>query len=411
MKLKEDSRSLVLFTIEFPFGTAETFLETEIKYLAAQFEQVFIIPSQKVGGEARGVPSNVEVLEGLKKSDNKKTLLGLVRIILPTLTIYFYSLLFSHHRKSYVKYYKSLLHHLINDLSRLKEIQKIIKDKKLQKALFYDYWFSNVLISLSILKRKKLISTLVCRTHRYDLYDDINFEQVVPFKQFKLKHVDKVFAISEHGLKYLANQTNRKILDLSYLGVEKPIKIPVRQKSKVIVSCSSMVGFKQVDKIAEVIRNLKSDVLWVHFGDGPLMSKVKSISHTLPKNITVDLKGFVKNKQLTEFYEDNYVDLFISLSTSEGLPVSMMEAQSFGIPIIAPSINGIPELVNSNTGVLLNQDLEVVAISKIVDDVLMDKLIFDRVYIRQFFSEKFNASLNYSNFAKDLFKFSKQHGS
>jgi hypothetical protein len=36
-------KKLVLITAGFPFGTHETFLETEINYLCAGFEQVTIV--------------------------------------------------------------------------------------------------------------------------------------------------------------------------------------------------------------------------------------------------------------------------------------------------------------------------------------------------------------------------------
>jgi len=48
--------------------------------------------------------------------------------------------------------------------------------------------------------------------------------------------------------------------------------------------------------------------------------------------------------------------LFINTSSSEGIPVSMMEAQSFGIPILAMDVGGVREIVGPQTGRLLQQD-------------------------------------------------------
>ena len=49
----------------------------------------------------------------------------------------------------------------------------------------------------------------------------------------------------------------------------------------------------------------------------------------------------------------NDFDLFVNMSLSEGIPVSIMEAISFGIPIIATNVGGNAEIVNDETGVLI----------------------------------------------------------
>ncbi len=53
------------------------------------------------------------------------------------------------------------------------------------------------------------------------------------------------------------------------------------------------------------------------------------------------LRGGISNAEVFQFYRDNKVDLFVNASTSEGLPVSIMEAISFGIPSIATNVGGL----------------------------------------------------------------------
>ena len=50
------------------------------------------------------------------------------------------------------------------------------------------------------------------------------------------------------------------------------------------------------------------------------------------------------------------MDYFINLSDSEGIPVSIMEAMSVGIPIIARDVGGNREIVTNNNGCLLEGD-------------------------------------------------------
>jgi glycosyltransferase involved in cell wall biosynthesis len=56
-----------------------------------------------------------------------------------------------------------------------------------------------------------------------------------------------------------------------------------------------------------------------------------------------------------EFYRKNHVDLFINVSETEGIPVSIMEAMSFGIPCIATNVGGVNEIVNNTNGFLVKK--------------------------------------------------------
>jgi glycosyltransferase involved in cell wall biosynthesis len=63
-----------------------------------------------------------------------------------------------------------------------------------------------------------------------------------------------------------------------------------------------------------------------------------------------DLKGFIQDK--SKFF--NEIDVFLLPSYMEGLPTSVIEAMSFGIPVIASNIDGIPEVIINNYNGLLS---------------------------------------------------------
>ena len=76
--------------------------------------------------------------------------------------------------------------------------------------------------------------------------------------------------------------------------------------------------------------------------------------------------GNIDHQQLLSKYENGEVDFVVisSISTKvpEGIPVSLMEAMSYEIPVIASDCGGTKELVDGQTGILVVQkDYEVIA--------------------------------------------------
>ena len=63
---------------------------------------------------------------------------------------------------------------------------------------------------------------------------------------------------------------------------------------------------------------------------------------------------------LIKKYENNEVDIVVISSISErvpeGIPVSLMEAMSYEIPVIATDCGGTKELVDGKSGILVNQN-------------------------------------------------------
>jgi glycosyltransferase involved in cell wall biosynthesis len=72
-------------------------------------------------------------------------------------------------------------------------------------------------------------------------------------------------------------------------------------------------------------------------------------------NFNFHLHGYRENMEIRKWYAKNYVDFFVNYSTSEGgCPISIMEALNNGIPIIAPNVGGISEIVSDQNGILFD---------------------------------------------------------
>lgn len=65
----------------------------------------------------------------------------------------------------------------------------------------------------------------------------------------------------------------------------------------------------------------------------------------------VKFEGWVGGDKKIELL--NWADVFILPSKNEGLPISILEAMSYGMPIISTPVGGIPEVVSDRNGILV----------------------------------------------------------
>jgi hypothetical protein len=226
----------------------------------------------------------------------------------------------------------------------------------------YSYWMSRGATACSYIKNRCNVKAFVTRAHRYDLYEERNSLNFLPFRKYIWESVDSISFISEHGREYYKNKY--KVIDeklkLSYLGVRSNEKYrkKVDHKNRIdIVSCSNVIEVKRLDLIIEFLSKLTIDFHWYHIGDGELLNKITKLAKIKLSPGTYEFIGRLDNEKIVPFYFNHDIDYFINLSDSEGLPVSIMEAFSIGIPAIARPVGGIRELVDEETGFLLDADI------------------------------------------------------
>jgi glycosyltransferase involved in cell wall biosynthesis len=148
---------------------------------------------------------------------------------------------------------------------------------------------------------------------------------------------------------------------------------------------------------------LNKPARWIHFGDGPLREQaLKSINSD---RVIFECRGQTSNEDVRAFYVKEPVHCLVNLSIVEGLPVSIMEAISHGIPVIATAVYGVPEIVtNGYNGV----ELPVQFTNEQIDEALMlfmanpEQMATMRRNARTRYEELFNAEKNYNEFAKEI---------
>jgi glycosyltransferase involved in cell wall biosynthesis len=89
----------------------------------------------------------------------------------------------------------------------------------------------------------------------------------------------------------------------------------------------------------------------VSVGDGPLSGELKARRTALGLDAVVEFTGALTQEEVLPWWQR--ADVAVLTSENEGMPVCLMEAAACGVPAVATSVGGIPELVADGiTGLL-----------------------------------------------------------
>jgi len=402
-------KEVILITSSFPYSGGEQFLETEIKY----YENISLIIMPKTRTNIiRDISKNIRIDNFLiEQSFSKHKIIYLIKALssnvlykeLATEVFFNFKKLKLFFRSLYLY---QMYYELFDDY--------FLKYKNINNLIVYTYWNDETTYALQSLKTKYHFK-LISRVHGGDLYKERRTFNYMPLKKYFTENIDIVYTITGSANEYLENTYgfDQKILKLSRLGVDNRYIITNRsaENSLNIVSCSFMTEVKQIDKIIKSLKIIAMDMKniafsWIHIGGGVLYDKLVEYAENelnAITNVKYNFVGNYNNKKVYEFYKENEVDVFINVSESEGVPVSIMEAMSCNIPIIAPDIGGIKDMVvNKYNGILLNKKCligEIVSSLKEIE-FFKDKTIRENSY--KIFLEKYNAEVNYTKFMKSL---------
>ncbi len=291
--------------------------------------------------------------------------------------------------------------------------EELIREFNTSKAhvVLYSYWCNNVPVAFSLIKNKYPQIKCVSRAHGYDVYAERNQYNYLPYRQLIFSTIDEVNFISAHGKGYTQQKYGAfKGARQAYLGVHAGGLSPQSTGNTMsIVSCSSLIPLKQVDHIIRGLAQVTHPINWIHFGGGALEPQLKELAATLlghKESIQFEFKGQRSNREILQHFQTKPVDLFINTSSSEGIPVSMMEALAHGIPVMGPSVGGIPELIEHlHNGLLIGKPSGPKEVADCINQFMsleQEHRSALRVNARSTWEHKFNAVTNYADFSKSL---------
>ena len=197
-------------------------------------------------------------------------------------------------------------------------------------------------------------------------------------KKFHAKHVSYIPGVG------LDTDKTKNLIDINI----KKHELGLPADRLILLSTGELIQRKNHETViraigklkAECSDSLKSEKMKFHYvicGHGKLEEYLKKLAEKLQVNDCISFLGY--REDMMEIYQ--IADLFIFPSFQEGLPMALLEAMAYGLPVICSDIRGSRDLMGTNAkapfdccegGILVAKADDVSAYSKAIELLLVD---------------------------------------
>jgi len=195
-----------------------------------------------------------------------------------------------------------------------------------------------------------------------------------------------VITVSEANAAYIAATFGvpRALLQVIPCGVDteqfRPATPAARATPPVILCVARHVAVKNLGQLlaaCAVLRRRGVPFRCVMIGDGPLHEELKAQRAALGLDHMVVMPGAAEQGEVLKWWQRASVGVLTS--QHEGMPVSLMEAAACGVPVVAPAVGGIPELVLDGETGLLTKPGNVESLASALERLLCDERLRQRM--------------------------------
>jgi glycosyltransferase involved in cell wall biosynthesis len=211
---------------------------------------------------------------------------------------------------------------------------------------------------------KKIGSRVILNPHGLEPFQGITFRDklsTLPLRfifSHLFRHASKIISLGGRLTEILARQTGKpgKIVYIpNAVNVSvKPDRLFENEKIKLLF-VGRFAHNKGIDILIEAIRQLnasgyESKLQFTLVGKGPLYDKITAGYRAS----NLHYAGFADDEQLRNFYTTHDIMVFPTLF--EGMPTAVLEAMSYGMPVIVTDTGATTVLVNENNGYIIEKN-------------------------------------------------------
>jgi len=204
-----------------------------------------------------------------------------------------------------------------------------------------------------VFSRKKIVYTV----HGFDSIR-VGFRRFLPIEKKIQKRAHFIVAVSMYDKKNLAAENISANVTTIYNGVQdvtsavsdekllNAIQVVKSQQNSIkILNISRLAKPKRFDLFCEIAKTLP-DISFFWAGN-------QYVPQNVPPNVFC--LGEIQNAA----FLNQYIDVFILVSDYEGLPISIIEALSCSVPVIASNVGGISEILDGENGFSVDNEVNI----------------------------------------------------
>lgn len=408
-------KKLIILFDEYPFEAGEySFIQTELEMLLEHFEVNIISLSPSIE-QKMTTDERISVYHCVRKFEIKDKLEAVFKFLVSRHGRREIGRILKSGQKRLGRLYDSIVY-----FGSAEQLRDYVRKNRLIQGdeLVYSYWFNANCLAFLMDKKKYSDMKVVSRIHGYDLYNERNPHNRQPFREYMDEVVDNLFFVADAGLQYYMQHWGKtenigdkyKIarIGTTCSSYQKDQIFSTEKKQFCIVSCSGVIPLKRVDLIIEGLANISDmEIFWIHFGAGSHYDEMQKYAEEMlshKTNISYEMPGFISVEDIKRFYAEHSVDCFLTTSSTEGCPVSIQEALSYGIPIIATAVGEIPNMIAGN-GILLSENPSPEELQKAITclhDITGEEVLRMREKSREIWESRYNAVENAEKFVQFL---------
>ena len=232
----------------------------------------------------------------------------------------------------------------------------------------------------------------------------ISFQKKV--RSFSIKKSDIVVTPSKHLKNFILNLGFKNKIEIINNGVfipEENTNIFTNDQINITI-VSRLVSHKNIKKIIRAISDLNNPLVSLNIiGDGPELNQLQKISLESNNKDNIIFHGKLNRDDINHIFLKS--DIYIQASNYEGLPHSLLEAMSYGIPVLCTPVGECKEILgNEDRGYILDLPVSKNNIKSKISQIIGEKDIANKKGERgkDFINEKYNLT-NSFNLYKNLF--------
>jgi glycosyltransferase involved in cell wall biosynthesis len=240
-----------------------------------------------------------------------------------------------------------------------------------------------------------ILRSLAKRCYHYSVGEYIfeKSDRIITVGKFEKSILKQRFGIDEEKIRYLPNGVNVQQIEMLQKN---------RKNTSTLLYVGRLEKYKGVQSLLNILPQLKRLTPNVNVkivGTGSYENELRTLTSSLAVDGDVQFLRNIPQGELMALYAS--ASAFIYLSQYEGLPVALLEAMAFGLPVIATNVGGIPDVVEpKETGFLLNFPPNETELIEYIAHLLNDPELAARTGLKA--REKILSEFSWDNIAQSL---------